>query len=97
MPTPADPVGLLSRRTGPRRSPQIRSAESLSELGKADLSEAVRLTEQISSLQEEIKRLSAQRRRRVLSVYEEGATYKVIASALRSSNQLVYKIVRGDL
>ncbi len=61
------------------------------------LEETATMARMIRTYQDEIIRLGKARRANVLGLREHRVTYRVIAEAIGSSEQNVYKIIRGDL
>jgi DNA-directed RNA polymerase specialized sigma24 family protein len=61
------------------------------------LEEVKLLTSMMREHQDAIMRLSKRRRKIVLRLRDEKVTYREIAEAMGTTEQSVYKIIRGDL
>jgi len=61
------------------------------------LQHVTKLTKEIRAHQVGIVQVSKRRRNAVLWLRERGVPYKEIASAMNTTEQTVYKIIRGDL
>jgi len=61
------------------------------------LDHVTKLTKEIRAHQIGIVQVSKRRRNAVLWLREKGVPYKEIASAMSTTEQTVYKIIRGDL
>ncbi|MFZ5852275.1 MAG: hypothetical protein ACOYY2_12905 [Actinomycetota bacterium] len=64
---------------------------------QAGLDEVRLITRMMREHQQQIVELGKRRRKKILKLRGEGVTYRKIAEAMETTEQAVYKVVRGDL
>lgn len=64
---------------------------------RARLDEVSALTAEMRTHENAIKTISEARRSLILTLREHAVTYRLIAEAMGTTEQSVYKVIRGDL
>lgn len=74
-----------------------KDTEQMSAVDADGLREAGVLTDAIRTHQAQVSKLVKRRKSIVIRLYRQGFTYREMASAMRVSQQLVYKIIVDDI